>query len=84
MPHILDGSDLDAIIELRGLRGYTLMFLRISDSIKFAQAKLEQADTTDAKSHHLRGQIEAYRTCLQIPEIIEAEARKSIEKGTHG
>jgi hypothetical protein len=78
MDHELDSGDLDAIRELRGLRGYTLLFIRISDQIKLRVAKLEQLLPLD-ETNVLRGEIAGLKLALEIPQILEDEARVNVE-----
>lgn len=79
MPHELDSDDLDAVRELRGKRGYTLVFIRQSDEIKRLVEELIKPAGQIDRSEFIRGQIAGLRTALEIPQILEDEARVNAE-----
>ncbi len=78
MDHELDAGDLDAIRELRSSPGQVLVYMRITDQIQLRQAKLEQPLDHD-RTNVLRGEIAGLRTALELPEILEGEARVNVE-----
>lgn len=76
MPNDLNESDLDAIREVRAQRGYTLIFKRTTEVSKLDIEKLVRGD---GEADYLRGRIAGLRLSLEIPEILETEARQNVE-----
>ena len=69
-----DSSDLDAINELMESPGYALVKERIQAEIERLRDHLErQADET------VRGQCQALRVVLTIPEILKSEIQFSLK-----
>lgn len=79
MPQDLDNGDLDSIREVRQMQGHKLILLRTSDTISREIEGLVQFGSVD-KTDFIRGKIAGLRTALEIPQILEDEAKQNVQK----
>lgn len=71
----LEPADADDIAETLDSRGYRQIALRLHQTIEDHRIQLE-AKMEERETNFQRGVIAGLRTALQIPEILQSEARR--------
>ena len=72
------GDDLDAIRTVRIHAGHQLVMGRIREELERRRRELE-SDLDGLATAKCRGKLEALKTALAIPEILEAEISDSLK-----
>jgi len=72
-------ADLDAVVELQRSPGYALVVERINQELERRRHELEQPIGIEGTSL-ARGQVQALRTVLSIPQILQQEMKKATKE----
>jgi hypothetical protein len=73
-----DSADLDAILELQRSPGFALFAARVNATLEVERLECEKPSDT-WMTHFAQGQVRALRTVLDIPGILRAEIKATLD-----